>query len=85
MISSPTGSCSASIILRPTTAVTIEQIMTNSHHAELSRAVLAADHTLLLKASRSDFASLAEYERAKARYAGGTPIAPGQIRLGGVG
>ncbi len=33
--------------------------------------------------SRADYPSLAEYARAKARYAAGTPIAPGQMGLGG--
>ena len=32
----------------------------------------------------ADYPSLAEYERAKSRYAAGTPIAPGQVELGDV-
>ncbi len=64
----------AKIIIRPTESFCIEQIKTNVHESRLEEAVITEDDTVMIEPDRKQIRGFVDFERAKAKYAGGKRI-----------
>ena len=64
----------AKIIIRPTSAFTVEQMKTNMHENDLDEAVITEAGTIMLEPKQTKFSGFIDYQDAKATYAGGRKI-----------
>ena len=64
----------AKIVIRPTSAFTVEQMKTNMHENDLDEAVVTEKGAVMLEPKQPKFGGFLDYKDAKATYAGGRKI-----------